>query len=96
MSDQPKHGPWTICGLEKRTLIRIGGMEMPATAEEAELRCAELNAAERVRDAAPRLLAACKAALEVIQFPSGKTAEQRNEVLTQLAEAIKSAEGGEG
>lgn len=93
MSDQQKHGPWTICGVEKRTLIRIGGMELPATAEEAELRCAELNAAERVRDAAPKLLAACKAALSLIESNGGDGTLAHS----ALIHAIKSAEGeGEG
>lgn len=56
----------------------------------------EQTANARLIAASPALLAACKAAREAIQYPSGKTAEQRNEVLEQLAEAIKSAEGGEG
>jgi len=95
MSDQQKHtpGPWS----PDETGVKVWSIDEHCVADCGPKRdyangMTVCRANARLIAASPALLAACKAAREVIQYPSGKTAEQRNEVLAQLAEAIKSAE----
>lgn len=91
----PQHtpGPWEVVvnsaggvSVERER----GAVERYSDIYSAGLRRDELNAAERLGDAAPQLLSACKAALETINNPAAYTLKELSEI---LASSIAAAEG---
>lgn len=91
-------GPWVVGDTSPsgRTSIycyKTRRLESPTLAE-AERMCAGLNAAERVRDASPALLAACEAASRIIEeCDITWSPSEFGDVVEQIEAAIKAAKG---